>query len=100
MKSIKLEVNKETIIINGDKKEIELDEKKIVIGILKTPFKQGAKPSEIEQRLALVDKLERASDILELEDSEYAIIGFLISNFNFSIISKHIVNLNKKFNET
>lgn len=98
MKSIKLEINKEVVNFKGNKTEAILSDKDILLEVLNTPFEQGAKPSEIKQRLALIDKLEKATDVLELEDSEFSTIGSFLSNFSFGIVSKHIVNLSEKFN--
>lgn len=98
MKKVILENSIEQHSVRGNKVDVPLNDKEILIEVLNQPFGEGIKPREMKNRFRLLDIVEKAKDTLELEEADFKEIGKLISNFPFGIVSRHCLKLSEKFN--
>jgi hypothetical protein len=97
MKVIKLESSTEQVMYKGVKKPVTFEDKSILLEILNTPFEQGTKPSEMKQRLKLIDSLEKSEDSWEIDEVDFGTVKNFVDNFNFGVVSRYISTLVDKF---
>lgn len=92
MKSITLEQSKET----HQGRELNFDDKKLLAEIVNTPTDK-INIAQMRERIKLLDKIEAAESVLDLEDAELDTLKSLVENFQFGIVSKHVLRLCEKF---
>lgn len=115
MRTIKLETSKEKVFYSGnfvertpqgeeyvhhDGKKIEvlLSDKEMLTGAINTPFQEGFTPADVKLRTRLMDKVDEATDSIDLEDAEYATVCEMVARYRFGICAKAIDRFCDKFN--
>ncbi len=96
MKTITLEFSIEKHMIQGKEVELPFHDKSLIKEVVNTPV-DGINIAQMRQRISLLDKLEKATDKLELEDADFDAIKSLIEKYQFGIVSRHVLALCDKF---
>lgn len=75
------------------KKRSIFEDKNVLKEIISNHKTDGVKISEIRILVRILDKLESEKDLLDLEDSEYALLVKYFENFDFGIAHPDICGL-------
>lgn len=102
MKKIILEESVETRMVQMQDGSVQpgpvkFNDKKILVDMLDSIPAEGLKMKEIRFNTNLIEKLEAATDEIELDEIEFMKIKVLLETFNFNIRSKHLLKLADKF---
>lgn len=80
-----------TIQLRDDEK---LKTRDVLRVVLEKPGGQtGIGVDEMRRRIRILDKLEKASEKLELEDADYELIKNLYDGFQFAVVDRTLVQI-------
>jgi hypothetical protein len=66
--------------------------KQVFFEVLSLPV-QGANIQEMRKRIKILDKIDAADGVLELEDAEYEVLKAAITSNTFRLVHKDIVTI-------
>lgn len=85
------ELRLKTIFIKTDRQEAETSYKELIESCLKQVGREGVDAVKMRKRIKILDSLEKAEDVLTLEDEQISELKDLVKHMPWAIVDRGIV---------